>query len=222
MPAQKLTIEIQAIGIVNIGRFEEAQQARLGGRDDTAQLRVRESVIAYEIDAQNLRFRPFGDFKNDIQTAIIKFDDLNIGLDGIVTGPAIDIENALHVRLRLGSCKDGPGTKLHLRGKRLVLNVAVTLKDDLIDDRVLVDDLNGHDTATPGDIDILEKARRNQRLDTFARLESAIAITNAKCQITADCFWRYTLRAGNPDFANNGTRLRISCAAVTNMIRNYG
>ena len=97
---------------------------------------------------------------------------------------------------------------MHLAGERVVLDLLVTLEDDLINDRVFGDS-DGHDAAALADIHVLEKTGRDQRLQALVSLGAVIALAFVEGEIGLNCLGLDPLTPNNPDLANDGARLRI-------------
>ena len=144
--AQQLAIEIEPVGIVDVGRLEPGQPALLGRAHDFLQLRVGKGLVADEADVLDLGTRPFADFVDDVDAVLLEFDDLRLDGGGEQTLLLVHVQDALHVGLGLGLCEHGARAELDFALQRFVLDVLVAFEDDLVDDRVL-DEEHDHDRA---------------------------------------------------------------------------
>ena len=111
---QQLAIERQPVGVVDVGALEEVEQPGLGGGDDVAQLRVGERPVADEVDGLDLGRVALVDLEHEVHAVAVELDDLGLDDGGKAALPAVDVEDALHVGLRLGAGEDGARLELDL------------------------------------------------------------------------------------------------------------
>ena len=135
--AQQLPIQGQPVGIVDVGALDEVEQSRLRGGDDVAQLGIGEGPVADDIDGLNLGRAALVDLEHDIHAIVVELDDLGLDGGGKPALAAVDVEDALHVRLRLGTREDRARLELHLVDQRRLVDLPVALESHLVDDRVL-------------------------------------------------------------------------------------
>ena len=180
--AQKLAIEIQAVRIVERGAFEEVEPALLRRRDDVAELRVLEMAIADELDALDLRRTALVDLEDEIYATVIELDDLRLDGRGEAALAAIDVENALDVRLRLGARKDGARLELHLGLEGCALNLLVAFERNLIDDRVL-GHVHDNCSTVPLDPHVGEEPGGEERRDGLIDARLAIGVADREAQV---------------------------------------
>ena len=101
--AQKLAIQVEAVGIVDGGRLQKVEEAQFGGGDDAAKLGVGEGLIADEIDTGHLGLRPLADFEHKVDPVMVELDNLGVDLGRVIALPPVDVENALNVGLDAGA-----------------------------------------------------------------------------------------------------------------------
>ena len=103
--AQQFAVEIEPVRIVDVGVLEEAQERRPRGADHVAELQIAEGGVADEIDGANLGGRALGDFEDNVDAVVLKLDDFRIDLRRVEALAAVDVENALYVRLNARGCR---------------------------------------------------------------------------------------------------------------------
>src|SRR5215216_4658030 len=111
----------------------------LRGGDARPQIAVAEGLVADEIDGLYRRLDAFVDLVDEIDTVLRKPDDLGLDARRVITGAAIDREDALDVALDLRTCENRALLKLGFLLEILVLDLAVPLEVHSIDHRVLLD-----------------------------------------------------------------------------------
>ena len=165
--------------------FRKSNQPFSVVRDDVAQLRIGEGVVADEVDALDLGGVALGDLEHEVHAVLLELDDLRLDGRGIAPLAPIDIEDALHVGLNAGAGEDGARLQLHLVAQRLGVDLAVALEGDLIDDRVLDD---RHDDVGAGAIDahVGEQAGGEQRLDGAVDLGRVVGVAHGELEVGAD------------------------------------
>src|SRR4029079_12718448 len=179
---QQLTIQIEPIGVVNVGALEETQQIRLRGRDDETQLRVAEGRVADEIDGPNLGGRALIDLEHHVDAVIVEIDDLGFHLRGIKALAPVEVEDALDVGLHPGSRIDRAGLELDLRRQGVVLDLFVALEGHAIDDRVFD---QGDDEGRPlfAHADVLEQTCGKQGLQRIVDFGGIVRVTRGEGQV---------------------------------------
>ena len=135
--AQQLAVEIEAVGIVAVVRRQEAVPGALAGPDLAAQRAVAEMLVADEADALHARDVAFVDLEDEIDAALVELDDLGLDRGVVAAAAAIDRQDALDVGLHARAREDLARLGLHLVAQLVVLDLAVTLEGDAVDDRVL-------------------------------------------------------------------------------------
>src|SRR6185437_6433041 len=185
--ADELAVEVHTIRIVDRRTLEEVEPTGLRRRDDVAQLAIRKSVIADEIDAFDFRRVALGDLEHEIHAVLFELDDLRLDVGGKTALAAVDVENALHIGLGLGARKDRSRLELHFSDQRSGVDLAVALEGDLSDDRIFLEDHD--DRRTLGlDRNIGKQTGREQSLDRTIDLRGAIRITHVELQVRAHGF----------------------------------
>ncbi len=142
-------------------------------------------MVADEIDGPHLGGGSLGDLKDNVDAVVVEIDDLGLDLSGIEALAPVDSLDALHVCLNARASINGTRFELDLRGEYVVLDLPVSLKGNLADDRVL--DHNHDDGgALPTDAHVLEKARGEQGLEGLVDLGGIVVVAGRKAQIGAD------------------------------------
>ena len=98
---------------------------------------------------------------------------------------AIDLQNALHVRLHTGAGEDGARLKFDLTGDPVVIHRAVSFQDYAVDDRVLLNE-NHHRRAVDRNADIGEQVGAVEGLDRQIDQARIRQLTRADQQIGQD------------------------------------
>lgn len=93
--------------------------------------------IADKVNLGNCGRRTFVNFINQIDAVLIAADNLRLNHDGITAGTLVDLQNALHIFLHLGSVVNGTGGKLHFRFEQAVIHLVIAVKNPFIDNRIL-------------------------------------------------------------------------------------
>src|SRR5262249_31172596 len=132
--AQQLFVEGEPVGIIDVGALQKVEQTRLAGGDDVAQLAVAEGAVAGEVDGLHLGGAALLDLEHQVYPIAVELDDLGLDGGGKSALPAVDVENALHVRLRPGAREYRAGLELHLVLERILVDLVIALKGHLIDD----------------------------------------------------------------------------------------
>ena len=183
--AHELAIEVDPIRVVNAVALEEVEPARLARRDDVAELAVGERAVTDEVDALDLRLPAFVDLEHEVDAVLRQLDDLRFDARGESTLTAIDVEDTLHVRLHLGAGENRARLQLHLALEARLLDLAVTLKCDAINDRIL-DHRDDQSRAGAIDAHIAEEPRREQRLQGLVDLCRIVGVADGNGQIGAN------------------------------------
>ena len=105
----------------------------------------------------------FGDFEDQIDAAVRQIDDLRNHGDVVAAAAAIDLDDALHVRLHDAARQRAALLRLDLGLELLVLDPGVALELDAVDDRIL-DHRDDDAAARLPDVDVLEQAGPVERL----------------------------------------------------------
>ena len=204
---QQLLIQAHTIRIVDVGALEEIEPARLGGRDDVAQLRVGKHAVADEIDLLDLRRRTFRDLEHQVDSVLVEFDQLRLHRRGEPALPAVDVEDALHVGQRLGAGVDRARLELHLVLQRRRIDLAVALEGDLRNDRIL-DDRDHHAGAVAIDSHVGEQAGLEQRLQRAVDFAGVVGVADRELQVGAHRLGLDPAIADHADIADDALRLR--------------
>ena len=204
--AQQFAVEIEPVRIVDVGVLEEAQERGPRGADHVAELRIAEGGVADEIDGANLGGRALIDLEHDVDAVVLEIDDFRIDLRRVEALAAVDVENALHVRLHARARVDGAGLELDFGGQRVVLDLPVAFEGDPGDDRVLDHDDDDRAAFAP-DANILEQAGGKQGFQGFVDSREVVRIADIESEIGADGFRLDALVAFDADGADISRRL---------------
>ena len=183
--AQQLAIEIEAIGIVAVVRRQEAVPGAFARADLAAQRAVAEMLVADEADALHARDVAFVDLEDEVDAALVELDDLGVDRRVVAAAAAIDGQDAFDVGLHARAREDLARLRLHLVAQLVVLDLAVTLEGDAVDDRVL-GDLHDQGRALHVDHDVGEKAGREQRLQRAVGRRRIVGLAFLELEIGAD------------------------------------
>jgi hypothetical protein len=211
-PAQEIAIGFNAIGIVNVGRLQEAEPIAFRGLDHVLQTARRKRVRAGEADILDAGLIAFGYFEHQIDAVVRQFDDL--GLDAHVEPSAavIDFDDALHVGLH-GRLGQRPARfRLHFDLKLVVLGLLVAFEGNAVDHGIF-DHGDHHAAAGIVNTDVGKQACGVKRLKSFVDFLGAKPATGAGPEIRANGF-RFDAPVA---FDNDGiSRLRNSDARGRN------
>ena len=98
-PSQKVAVGLNTVGIIDVGRLQEAEPIALRRLDDVLQPAVRESVGADKYNILHAGFVAFGDLKHQIDAVVGQIDDLGHDRDVETPAALIDFDDPLHVGL---------------------------------------------------------------------------------------------------------------------------
>ncbi len=127
----------------------------------------------------------FLDFIDQIDAAVRQLDDLRDHGDVVAAAPAIDFDDALHIRLNDRARQGAAFFRLDLELELLVLDPGVALERDPVDDRIFHDRDNDSPTRLPN-VDLLEQPGPEERLVGFVDLVGAQPAARAGPEIGAD------------------------------------
>ncbi len=157
MAPQEVAIDLDAVGIVDVVRLQEAQPIGLAGLDDVLQSLVRKVIVADEHDLGDAGLRALVDLEDEIDAAVRQFDDLGRHSHVVAAGALVDLDDALHVRLYERAGERAARLRLDFGDKLLVLGFLVAFELDAIDHGVF--DHRNQNPISPGcDPDVLEQA----------------------------------------------------------------
>ena len=121
---------------------------------------------------------------------------------------AVDVEDALHVRLRAGAREHGARLELHLGAQRVLVDLAIALEGHLVDDRVL-DHGDEHARALAVDAHVGEQAGGEQRLDGLVDLAGIVGVADVELEIGAHRLGLDAPVARDLDLADHAAALRL-------------
>ncbi len=206
VPAEELAVEIEAVGIVDGCGLQEVEDARFGGGDHTAQFRIGEALIADEVDADDLGFRPLADFKHKIDAIVVELDNLRVHLGRVIALAAVHIEDALNVGLDAGAGVHRARLQLHFLGQSIAFDLCVPLERNAVDERIL-NNGDHHDGAFAIYSNVLEETGCEEGSQAFIGFVGVVALTGGKRQIGFDGFRLESLAADDPYIADDASLL---------------
>ena len=136
-PAQQLLVEGHPIGVIGVVRGEKAVPGGFLGLDHVAQVAVVELAIADEHDARHLGERALVDLEYEVDAVLRQLDDLGLHGRGEAAVAAVQLEDAADRVLYARARVDHARSQLQLGFQDIVLQAAITLERDAVDDRVL-------------------------------------------------------------------------------------
>ena len=118
--------------------------------------------VADKLDRPDISLVPFLDFEHQIDAAVRQLDDLGVDVDVETAGAAVDLDDALHVGLHCRTLQRAALLGLDFKLELLVLDAAVALEGNAVDDRILnQDDANA--AARGVDAHVLEEPCTDKR-----------------------------------------------------------
>ena len=185
MPPQQVAIDLDAVGIVDVVRLEEAQPVGLAGLDDVLETLVREVIVADEYDLGDAGFAALVDLEDEVDAAVRQLDDLGRHAHVVAARALVDLEDALHVRLHERAREGAARLRLNFRGELLVLGLLVAFERDAIDDGIF--DHRHQDPIRPGrDPHVLEQAGRVEPLEGGVDLGCVQPLAGSDAEIRAN------------------------------------
>ncbi len=97
--AQPVAVDLETVGIVGVGRDQEAVPGGLGGEDDAAQLAVGERLVADEADLADVGAVPLLDLEDEVHPVLVELDDLGVDRRAEASAAPVEIEDPLDIRL---------------------------------------------------------------------------------------------------------------------------
>ena len=200
--AQQLAVIRQAIRIVGVVAREEAPPARLLRRDDVAQRRFAELVVAEEGDAADAGRWPFVDLEDEVDAVLRQLDHFRLHRRGEVAGAAIELENADDVSLHLFPREDETRTELDLAVEVVVRELRIALELDAVDDRVL-DHVDDQRIALALHAHVGEQAGGIKSLQRSIELRRVVDLAGLNLEVGADGVGIDALRAVDANLADD-------------------
>ncbi len=184
-PPDQIAVGLDAIGIVDVGGLQKAQTIRLGRLDHLFQAIGRIGIVADEDDLLDAGLLALVDFKNQIDAIVRPIDDLRHHLDVETPVALIDLDDALGIRLDHRARQRTTLLGLDFLLELLVLQPVIAFEGKPIDDRRL-HHRDDHFAAGLGNVDVLEQARRVERLEGSVDLGGVEMLARGHFEIRAD------------------------------------
>ncbi len=182
---QEVAIDLDAVGIVDVVRLEEAQPVRLAGLDDVLETLVGEGFVADEHDLGDAGLRALVDLEDEVDATVRQFDDLGRHGHVVAARALVDLDDALHVRLHERAREGAARLRLDFLGKLLVLGFLVAFERDAIDDGIL--DHRHQNPIGPGrDPHVLEQAGGVEPLEGGVDLGCIQPLAGSDAEIRAN------------------------------------
>ena len=181
----QIAIGFDAIGIVDVGSLQKAQEVRSRGLDHILEPIVGIGVIAGEDDVLDAGLLAFLDFENQVDAVVRPVDDFRHHLHVEASVAVIDLDDAgdvgLHHRLR----QRAAGLRLDFLLELLVLDLRVALEGEPVDDRGLH---HGHNqpAARLRNPDVLKQAGGVERFQRGVDLGGIEALARGDLEVRAD------------------------------------
>ena len=209
--AQKLAIQRQPVGIVDVGALQEVEPARLARGDDVPEVGIGERLVADDIDRLNLGRAALVNFEDNVHAIAVQLDDLGFHRGSEPALAPVDVQNPLHVGLRLGAREDRPRLDLHFVGESSLVDFLVALEGHLIDDGIL-DDSDHNARAFAINANVGKQAGGEQGANRLIDFAGVVGVTGVEPQVRADGFGLDAPITHHANFADGGAlRLRAMC-----------
>src|SRR5262249_54864240 len=177
--------DLDAVGIVDVIRLEEAQPVGLAGLDDVEQALSGKSIVADEYDLGDAGLGSLVDLEDEVDAAVRQIDDLGHDAHVVTAAALIDLEDALDVRLDDGLRVGAARFRLHLLVQLLVFRLLVAFEGHPVDHRIF--DHRHEQTVGPGgDSDVLEQPCGIKSLQGLIDLGGVEPLTGADAEIGPD------------------------------------
>src|SRR4029077_17303632 len=162
--ADQIAVGFHAVGVVDVGGLQEAQEIGLYGLDHLFQAPRRIGFIADEIDRLDAGLLTLVDHEDQIDAVVRPLDHLRHHGDVEAAVAVIDVDDALGVGLHLGARQRVARFRLDFLLELLVLHAAVAFEGKPVDHRRFHhrdDDV----AARLGDVDVFEQAGGVERFE---------------------------------------------------------
>ena len=205
---QQLAVIFETIRVIIVVRREEAPPTRFARHQLAAQATIGIAFIADEVDTANAGDRSFGNLEDQIDPVLRLLDDLGRHGRGKATGATIDFDDTLDVGLDPRAREDRARLGLDLVGDLLVIDRAVPLEDDAVDDRVFLHP-DDHDLAAILHLHVGKQAGRKQGLDRQVDQAAVKRLARLEQQVGQDRVGLDPLIALNQDLPDHRSRNRL-------------
>ena len=117
-------------------RNARTRTRRFVGLDFVLEPLIAVGFVADEDDLLDAGLLAFLDLEHEIDAIVRKLDDLRLDADVEAAVAPIDFDDALHVGLHGRPRQRAAGLRLHFVGELVVLELAIALEGDPVDDRI--------------------------------------------------------------------------------------
>ncbi len=185
--ADQIAVGFHAIGVVDVGGLQEAEEVGLRGLDHLFQAPRRIGLVADEADRFYAGLLAFVDLENQVDAIVRPLDHLRLDGDVEAAVAMIDVDDALGIGLHLGARQRVARLRLDFLLKLLVLHPMVAFEGKPVDHRRF-HHRDDDAAARLGDMDVFKKAGGVERLERGVDLGGVEALAGAGFEIGADRF----------------------------------
>src|SRR5690606_24260869 len=183
-------------------RAEDFQQARDLRHHLAAQLAVGERLVADDVDRADLRFRPFVDLEDDVDTVLVELHHLRLYGRSKAALALVQFDDARDVRPNLGAGEDLPRRQLDLGKDLVVLEATIAFQHDPVDYRVL-DHSDDYSAVVVPDREVGEQLGRGKILQGLVGQRGGIDLPRTHADIADDRRRLEALGTGHRDRADD-------------------
>ncbi len=130
----QIAVGLDAIGIVDVGRLQEAQEIRFRGLDHLFEAPVRIGIVADKDDLLDAGLFAFVDLEDQIDAIVRPLDDLRHDRDVETPVALIDFDDALDVGLHHRLRQRAALLRLDFLAELLVLEPVIAFEGNAVDD----------------------------------------------------------------------------------------
>ena len=180
--ADQIAVGFHAVGVVDVGGLQEAQEVGLDGLDHLFQPPRRIGLVADELDRLDAGLLALFDHENQIDAVVRPLDDLRRHGDIEAAVAVIDVDDALGIGLHPGARQRVARLRLNFLLELLILHPVVAFEGKPVDHRRF-HHRDDDAAAGLGDVDVFKKARRIERLQRGIDLGGIEALAGAGLEI---------------------------------------
>src|SRR6185295_6721261 len=100
---------------------------------------IAELLVADDVDPADARARAFVDLEHHVDAVLVELDDLRLDAGGIAALAAVELDDPGDIGAGPRAGEDLARRQPDFRRDLVVLDAAVALEDDAVDDRILAD-----------------------------------------------------------------------------------
>ncbi len=208
---QRIFVGAQLVLIVNVLAGQEGKRAGFLGQDHRLQTTIAIGLVTDEIDVGDLRAITFVDDEGEVHAPLPHRNDLRRDLDVATTNGRVGFAQTLDVGVDELLVVWSKRLRLNDSRQLVVLDLAVAVEDDLVDELVFAD---RHDKRASGnrDADVGEIACGIEPLHRFIDVDIGEGDAGTDRQVGAHRLFTSTFSPPNLHIANDG-RLCDGCGS---------